>query len=338
MNQQDIIQTVSQLRPFMKSLVDLEGTNEELDLIRDVIKREKHYNGWFTKQSIYAAIDSLAEMLDAEKLQAWTNEYSFSTQPKRVGVIMAGNIPLVGFHDFLCVLISGHHAVIKMSSDDSRLLPIFLKKLEEFDTRITERFSIVDRLSSSEAVIATGSNNSARYFEKYFGQQPNIIRKNRTSIAIIDGTETEEELILLGKDIFSYYGLGCRNVSQLLLPKDFDINRFFAAIVSYSDIINHNKYANNYDYYKAIYLMNQEKLLENGFLLTKESDELFSPIAVLYYTRYENQQEVTDFLNTRKNEIQAIIGHDYIPFGQAQHPNLNDYADGVDTMQFLQNL
>lgn len=338
MNQQDIIQAFSKLGTFMKSLTDLDVTNEELDAIHEIIKREKHYNGWFTEESIYASFNALAEMLDTQKLEQWAKEYTFTSSPKRVGVIMAGNIPMVGFHDFLCVLISGHHAVIKMSSDDSRLLPIFLKKLETFDSRITNHFSVVDRLSSSEAVIATGSNNSARYFEKYFGTQPHIIRKNRTSVAVINGTETEDELILLGKDIFSYFGLGCRNVSQLFLPKDFDINRFFAGIVGYSDIVNHNKYANNYDYYKAIYLMNQEKLLENGFLLTKESDELFSPIAVLYYKRYDNPQEVTEFLETNADKIQAVIGHDYIPFGQAQHPNLNDYADGVDTMNFLQNL
>lgn len=338
MNQQDIIQAFSKLGTFMKSLTDLDVTNEELDAIHEIIKREKHYNGWFTEESIYASFNALAEMLDTQKLEQWAKEYTFTSSPKRVGVIMAGNIPMVGFHDFLCVLISGHHAVIKMSSDDSRLLPIFLKKLETFDSRITNHFSVVDRLSSSEAVIATGSNNSARYFEKYFGTQPHIIRKNRTSVAVINGTETEDELILLGKDIFSYFGLGCRNVSQLFLPKDFDINRFFAGIVGYSDIVNYNKYANNYDYYKAIYLMNQEKLLENGFLLTKESDELFSPIAVLYYKRYDNPQEVTEFLETNANKIQAVIGHNHIPFGQAQHPNLNDYADGVDTMNFLQNL
>jgi hypothetical protein len=338
MNQHDIIQAFSKLGAFMKSLCDLETTNEELDLILEVIKREKHYNGWFTEDSIYSAIDSLSNMLNREKMEQWVSSYTYTSSPKRVGIIMAGNIPLVGFHDLLCVVISGHHAVVKMSSDDGHLLPIFLKKLTEFDSRISSHFSLEDRLSSSEAVIATGSNNSAMYFEKYFGNQPNIIRRNRTSIAILDGTETAEEMVLLGKDVFSYFGLGCRNVSQLFLPKDMDINRFFAGIVGYNDIVNHNKYANNYDYYKAIYLMNQEKLLENGFLLTKESDELFSPIAVLYYKRYEDKQELQDFLATNSDKIQAVIGHDYIPFGQAQHPSLSDYADGVDTMDFLQKI
>lgn len=338
MNQHDIIQVFNKLGAFFKSLNDKAMSNAELDVIHEVIQREKHYNGWFTSASIYSAVDSLAEMLDIKTLEDWTKAYIFASSPKRVGIIMAGNIPMVGFHDFLCVVIAGHHAVIKMSSDDNRLLPIFLKKLVEFDHRMAEKFSIVDRLSSSEAVIATGSNNSAMYFEKYFGNQPNIIRKSRTSVAVIDGTETEEELVLLGKDIFSYFGLGCRNVSQLFMPIDFDFNRFFAGIVGYSEMANHNKYANNYDYYKAIYLMNQEKLLENGFLLTKESDELFSPIAVIYYKRFHDKQEVTDFLQNNENKVQAVIGHGFIPFGQAQHPRLSDYADGVDTMDFLQNL
>lgn len=338
MNQHDIIQAFSKLGAFMKSLCDQEAANEELVYIREVIQREKNHNGWFTVQSIYKSLESLSEMLSVKDLDEWASHYTFTSSPKRVGVIMAGNIPLVGFHDLLCVLVSGHHALIKLSSDDSRLLPLFLERLVQLDPRMKERFTVVPRLNESEAVIATGSNNSARYFEKYFGHQPHIIRRNRTSVAIIDGSESPKELELLGEDIFSYFGMGCRNVSQLFIPKDFNIDRFFAAIIGYSDIINHNKYGNNYDYYKAIYLMNQEKLLENGFLLTKESNELFSPIAVLYYHRCDSPEEVSDFLAKHEEDIQAVIGHGYIPFGQAQHPKLTDYADGVDTMDFLQNL
>ena len=338
MNQHDIIQAFSKLGAFMKSLCDQEAANEELVYIREVIQREKNHNGWFTVQSIYKSLESLSEMLSVKDLDEWASHYTFTSSPKRVAVIMAGNIPLVGFHDLLCVLVSGHHALIKLSSDDSRLLPLFLERLVQLDPCMKERFTVVPRLNESEAVIATGSNNSARYFEKYFGHQPHIIRRNRTSVAIIDGSESPKELELLGEDIFSYFGMGCRNVSQLFIPKDFDIDRFFAAIIGYSDIINHNKYGNNYDYYKAIYLMNQEKLLENGFLLTKESNELFSPIAVLYSHRYNSPEEVSDFLAKHEEDIQAVIGHGYIPFGQAQHPKLTDYADGVDTMDFLQNL
>jgi hypothetical protein len=322
----------------MKSICDQEVTNDELEGIREIIRREKNHNGWFTENSIYKSLEALSDMLSSRDLEEWAAQYTFTSSSKRVGIIMAGNIPLVGFHDLLCVLVSGHHALIKLSSDDSRLLPIFLEKLVQFDARMKSRFTRIERLNESEAVIATGSNNSARYFEKYFGHQPHIIRKNRTSVAIIDGTESPEELELLGEDIFIYFGMGCRNVSQLFIPNNFDIDRFFAAIVGYSDIINHNKYGNNYDYYKAIYLMNQEKLLENGFLLTKESNELFSPIAVLYYHRYASPEEISDFLTKHEEDIQAVIGHGYIPFGQAQHPGLSDYADGVDTMDFLQNL
>lgn len=302
------------------------------------IEKEHVHNGWFTAASIRNNLKELGGLLTYEELKQWSEEYEFAKEPVRVGIIMAGNIPLVGFHDFLCVLFSGHKALVKMSSEDTRLFPFVLELIEVFFPEITQFVEIHPRLKDLDAVIATGSDNSARYFEKYFGHVPNIIRKNRTSIAVLDGSETKEELALLGKDIFLYFGLGCRNISKVFVPQDFNLDRMFEAILPYSDIINHHKYANNYDYYKAIYLMNQHKIIENGFLLTMESEDLFAPISVLYTKRYSNLGEVDEFIEQYKEKIQAIIGHGYLSFGQAQSPSLEDYADGVNTMKFLERV
>lgn len=308
------------------------------DKFNQAIKKEKIYNGWFTEDAVRKSLLEQGTWLSETNLNEWLSNYSWSEKPKSVGVIMAGNIPLVGFHDFLAVLCSGHKAKIKLSSDDSRLFPFLLEVLMLFLPDVEAYVSIAPHLKQIDAVIATGSDNSARYFEKYFGQIPNIIRKNRTSVAVIDGSEKEEELHALGKDVFTYFGLGCRNVSKLLLPEDFDMNRFFKAVLPFAEIVHHNKYANNYDYHKAIYLMNQETVIENGFLLTKETTELFAPIAVLYLQRFESKDKVKQYLQENEDKIQAVIGHDYLPFGSAQCPTLTDYADGVDTMQFLEQL
>jgi len=311
-------------------------TEEEHLKLLTTINKQFQYNGWFTKEAVKESLKNLGALLKAEDLKNWKLKYTCKSENKRVAIIMAGNIPLVGFHDFLSVLVSGNIAVCKLSSDDKTLLPALCEILIRFEPSLKDRFEFsFGKLENIDAVIATGSNNSAQYFEKYFGKYPNIIRKGRTSVAVITGQETEEELKALGKDIFQYFGLGCRNVTQLLIPSDFDINRFFAGIVDYGDVINHHKYANNYDYYKAIYLMNQEQLLENGFLLTKESDELFSPIAVLYWHKYHTEDEVNGYLDKHKEQIQAIVGKDYIPFGKAQTPSLTDYADNIDTLNFL---
>lgn len=312
--------------------------SEYVDRVNNIIKREKSYNGWFTEDAVRSSLYHLGIRLNEEELSSWLSGIELAEKQKKVGIIMAGNLPLVGFHDFLSVVLSGNIAVVKMSSDDNRLLPVLIEILIALQPDLSERIQIVGRLTEIEAVIATGSNNSARYFEKYFGHLPNIIRKNRTSIAVLDGTESKEELKALGKDIFTYFGMGCRNVSQLLIPKDFDLDLFFAAIVDFGDVVNHHKYANNYDYHKAIYLMNQEKLIENGFLLTKEDDCLFAPISVLLYHRYGDVSEVEVYIEKRKEEIQVIVGKNYTPFGKAQSPKLDDYADGVNTLEFLSEL
>jgi hypothetical protein len=305
----------------------------------DTIERVHIYNGWFTKENVLSALNGIKQWLTKEELCRWLANYQISDQsPKTIGLIMAGNIPLVGFHDFLAVFLSGHQAQIKRSSDDVVLWPVIIDILSEIDPQFLITTELVEKLAGFDAVIATGSNNSANYFEAYFGKYPHIIRKNRTSIAILKGDESQEELQELGKDIFSYFGLGCRNVTQLLVPVNYDLNLFFESIYVYNDIINHHKYANNYDYNKAIYLLNSEDLLDNNFLLVRRSSELHSPIGVLFRHEYESEEDIKNYLKLHEASIQAVIGKNFIPFGKSQSPSLMDYADGVDTMAFLTGL
>lgn len=305
-----------------------------------LIEQVHLHNPWFTKSSVQTAFKGIAAWLTDENLSSWITHYDLSqTKQKRVAIIMAGNIPLVGFHDFLSVFLSGHKAIIKLSSSDQHLFKGLYHYLVVMDNRVEELIEIKDRfLGDFDAVIATGSDNSSGYFESYFGKYPHIIRKNRTSVAIIDGSETREELTELGKDIFTYFGMGCRNVSQLWIPMDFDLNRFFEAIYEFNPIIHHNKYGNNYDYNKAVYLMNKANLLDNGFLLLKEDFSLNSPLGMLHYVRYQDSIDAEHFLQDNKDKIQVIVGKNYIPFGMSQKPGLTDYADGVDTMRFLADL
>jgi len=337
------------------------------------IEKASEHNSWFTKENILLAIGSLGEMLREEKIRKWIDNYpqvaSHKSQGKRIGVIMAGNIPLVGFHDFLCVLMSGNIFVGKLSSDDEYLLPAISKILIDIEPGFKGKIhfaSLLTPLSSrrgeveeAAAFIATGSNNSSRYFEYYFRKHPHIIRKNRNAIAIFDGTETEEDLKNLGKDIFQHFGLGCRNVSKIFIPQDYILDRFFEAVVDFGDIIHHNKYANNYSYYRTIYLLNSEKFLDNNFLMLKESPSpalpegkgantsLSSPVATLYYEYYKDQKDLTEKLLAIKEQIQCIVSNHAIPSplervrvrrGTTQSPELWDYADGVDTMEFLLSL
>lgn len=311
-------------------------TETEYLQMQSLINKQFHFNGWFTPASVKQVLCAWGDLLTVQKLERWTQNYTYSLIPKRIGIIMAGNIPLVGFHDFLAVLLSGNKAVIKLSSDDKTLLPALVEVLFQWNPALKERIEICNtKLSPIDAVIATGSNNSLSYFESYFGKYPHIFRKNRTSLAVLTGTESKEDLTALGADMFTYFGLGCRNVSQVLIPRDFDLDRIFEAIVPYGDIINHHKYANNYDYNRTILLMNLEKMLDNGFVLFRESDQLFSPLAMVFYHRYDNKDEVESFLRNHKQDIQAVVGQDYLAFGKAQCPNLDDYADGVDTMKWL---
>ena len=318
---------------------DIGITASEYDEFNALMGALKHHNGWFTEEMIRKAIGNLGESLNKENLEQWCDQYTFSKKPKTIAVIMAGNIPLVGFHDFLCVLLSGNRIMAKMSSEDDKLLPVLAEFLICFYPEVKDFISFSDRnMKGFDAVIATGSNSSFLHFEQYFSKYPHIFRKNRTSIAILDGTESESQLKALGDDIFVFFGRGCRSVSHLLLPRSFEINKVFEHIVHQGAVINNKKYGNNYDYNKAVHLMNQEKLLDNNFVLLKETKLLSSPLGMLYYHFYDDVDEVNSYCEEHKDSIQCRVGAGGLPFGTAQSPKLNDYADNVDTMQWLNSL
>ncbi|MBL7712390.1 MAG: acyl-CoA reductase [Chitinophagaceae bacterium] len=295
-------------------------------------------NQWFTPEHIDLAAGNIAgAFLQEDKLQAWMNAYTLSTQQKTAGITMAGNIPLVGFHDFLCAYLSGHKALLKYASKDQVLLPHLLEVLAKQDPGIAEQVQAAEQLKNCDAYIATGSNNSARYFEQYFARYPHIIRRNRTSVAILDGTETPAELQALADDVFLYFGLGCRNVTQVCVPEGYDFAPLFEAFWRYKDLINHHKYRNNYDYYLAIYLLNKVPYRSNDAVLLVQNDTPFSAVSVLHYRYYTDRDVLFEELK-QNNDLQCIVGKAYTPFGRAQVPALEDYADGVDTMAFLCSL
>jgi len=348
MKTKERIELLSKLKPILDHIVsqkkwngyDLGINEDEYQKLLDTVVRAKVMNPWFVQQSVFESFKGVSSWLTENQLTTWVENYNMNPKsPKKVAIIMAGNIPMVGFHDMISVFLSGHKAICKLSSADKILLPVLIETLALFNPEIKNWIEFSDaQLPQFDAVIATGSNNSAVYFQSYFGKYPHIIRKNRTSVAVITGKETQEELSEIGKDIFTYFGLGCRNVSKIFVPNDYILDRFFEAIVGYGEVINHNKYANNYDYNKAVYLMNVQSILDNNFVLLKEDESLHSPLGVLFYGRYSNRLELDSYLKLNKENIQAVIGQDYIPFGNAQCPSLNDYADGVDTMKFLENL
>ena len=306
------------------------------------IDRAQAANGWFTKQSIEEAIHNWGVTLNEQDITQWSKPYNFSYQSqKSIALILAGNIPMVGFHDVISVWLSGHKALLKCASKDEHLLPYMASYLEDYATETA--FTFVDKpLSHFDAVIATGSNNSARYFEHYFGEYPHIIRKNRNGIAVLSGNETKEEMESLGKDILQYFGLGCRNVSKVYLPEDYDLNTLFGGIYPFAKVIEHAKYANNYDYNKAVYIMSENIFHDNGFFLLKQDTSFSAPIACLHYQFYKEETEILKELQQNKESIQCIVSSLNIPgalsFGTAQKPALWDYADGKDTLLFLSNL
>jgi len=312
--------------------------------LEEVILTASTHNSWFTEDNIRFALQGWSDALTEVNLEKWLAVYEVpEKQPKVVAIVMAGNIPLVGFHDFLSVLISGNFVLAKLSSNDSILLPFLSEKLIEIEPEFKGGIAFTEgRLSDFDAVIATGSNNTARYFDYYFGKYPHIIRRNRNSVAVLTGNETPEALEALANDIFRYFGLGCRNVSKIFIPKEFDFEPFFNAMYSWREMINNNKYINNYDYNKAVYLMSNISLLDNEFMLLKEDKAFSSPISVVFYEFYDSLDTLTKYLSEYKEHVQAIISNEElpgaIPFGQAQTPLLWDYADGVDTLKFLLNL
>ncbi|AUC84006.1 acyl-CoA reductase [Polaribacter sp. ALD11] len=314
------------------------------DGFKHQIKIAQEKNSWFTKENIVFALGSWSRALTKNNLEEWVSKNKLQIEsPKTVAIVMAGNIPVVGFHDFLSVLISGHSVLVKQSSNDKHLLPFLAKYLEYIDEYFKGKITFTEqKIENFDAVIATGSDNTARYFEYYFKDKPNIIRKSRNSVAVITGKETEEDLQKLSDDVFTYFGLGCRSVSKIYVPKEYDFNNFFNGMFVKKDIINNAKYANNYDYNKAVYLMSLFDLLENGFLMIKEDESYSSPIATIFYEYYDNEIDLKIKLHQDKEKIQCIVAKNFIEnevgFGQTQNPNLWDYADGVNTLEFLSKI
>jgi hypothetical protein len=310
----------------------------------DLLELSQSHNGWFTKEQVYFAVNSWAEALTETNLNEWLLHYDFSKiKPKTVGLILAGNIPLVGFHDFLSVLISGHKVLVKTSSNDQHLIKFLADYLIAVEPELKERITFTEgKLENFDAVIATGSNNTARYFEYYFKHKPSIIRKNRNSVAVLNGNESHEDLVHLGEDIFRYFGLGCRNVSKLFVPKGYNFDAFFKAMFDYQDVIHYEKYSNNYDYNKAVFLMSNFKLLDNGFLTIKEDSSYASPISSVFYEFYEDLDALKNRLKSESDQIQCIVSNGFvdksIAFGQTQKPKLWDYADDEDTLKFLKSI
>ncbi|MDZ4664275.1 MAG: acyl-CoA reductase [Bacteroidota bacterium] len=328
---------------FINEHYESSANKEEENLhlgLSELVKASFLYNGWFIEQFTNNAIQNTGKMLAKEEVEKLSSSFPADNRnPKTVAVICAGNIPMVCFHDVLCVLLSGNTVLIKMSSDDNVLLPFFLKLLVHYEPGFDERIRLADgKLTDFDAIIATGSNNSADQFGYYFAKYPHIIRRNRSSLAVITGKETREELEALGKDIFYYFGLGCRNVSKLLVPKDYKFDALFECVFSYGYVLDNKKYANNYEYNRTIYLMGNEKFLDNNFLMIKSDSQIHAPISVVYYESYESESDVNQYLLNNAKEIQCVVGSNYIPFGNSQSPVITDFADGVNTAEFLVNL
>lgn len=331
------ITALSKLGDLLKEL-----KGEELDLL---LRSASNNNNWFTEKETLHALGSICGYLERASLEKWLSPYQLKSpvQPRSIGLLLAGNLPAVGFHDVLCVLAVGHRAHIKLSTNDKILIPFMLNQLMSIEPRFGELISIEEMLKAKDAYIATGSDNSARYFNYYFGKYPHIIRNNRTSVAVLNGLEDISAIQNLGNDIFQYFGLGCRNISKIFVPNSDVLITLLDGLESFKDVADHHKYNNNYDYNKSIYLVNNEPHFDNGFLLLKESDDLVSPISVLYYSIYKEQEELKQLLDQKEDKIQCVVSDKgwfpgSLPFGTAQCPALDEYADGIDTITFLKSL
>lgn len=330
MNLQERIDIMSGLGSYMSP------DNEEW---ADTVQKAFQHNAWFIPEFINIAVENIKEhFLQKHALQKWAKHYHLddNIRQKNVGIVMAGNIPLVGFHDFLCVFISGHKQTIKLSSKDDVLMKAIIERIHSLYPPTRDLISISDMLVGCDAYVATGSNNSARYFEQYFSKYPNIIRKNRTSVAVLSGNETAEELEKLSDDIHLFFGLGCRNVTKIFVPEGYDFIPLLDSFNKYLLFKDHHKYNNNYDYQLSIMLMNNVYYMTNGSTLLIEGKPSFSPISVLYYEFYRGDQPFE--WSSNEEEVQCRVGKGFVPFGGAQQPDLSSYADGVDTMAFLLTL
>ncbi len=331
MNIQERIELLVKAGEYLKS------NSEEW---KNAKEQASYKNGWFTLEFIQHAANQIADnFLTKDALKKWVAHYHLDDNilPKNIGIVMAGNIPLVGFHDFLAVFISGHYQTIKLSSKDNILLKHLVKYLYSLDAEIQNHISFADMLKGCDAYIATGGNNAATTFEEYFGKYPHIIRKNRTSVAILTGNETAKELIALANDVHLYFGLGCRNVTKLYVPKGYNFEALLNSFAPYKYFADHHKYKNNYDYNLSIILLNNVFYMTNEATLLVENKGLFSPISQLFYEYYDDlNTTIVSLQNT--DDVQSIVSNNLIAFGEAQNPNLFNYADGVDTIQFLLEL
>lgn len=332
------IDAFSKLGERLRYVLDAENSatvpSQEFE---ELIQKATVLNPWFTPNNVRFALSSWGQLLSTRHLTNWVSSYDMTAiEAKTVAIVMAGNIPLVGFHDLLSVLISGHNALVKLSSQDAILIPYLVSVLAQTDPDLASRVVFTkEKFQGFDMVIATGSNNTARYFDYYFSKYPHILRKNRNSVAVLTGQESFEDFTKLADDVFQYFGLGCRNVTKLMVPEHYDFQDFFGGIYEYHEVINHHKYANNYDYHKAIELLNGTDLLDNGFLLLKESTQYSSPIGVLHWESYKDEDLLRQKLNQDQEFIQCIVGRNYNAFGSSQQPALSDFADGVDTVEFL---
>lgn len=310
------------------------------EIFKSVKQKAEADNPWFTREFIDLAVNNIVNnFLQKKKLEAWVKKYNVTkdTASKNVGIVMAGNIPLVGFHDMLCVFTSGHNAIIKPSSKDEVLIKHLVQKMIERDETVAQKIYFPFQLKGCDAYIATGSNNSARYFEYYFGRYPSIIRRNRTSVAVIDNAETNQELEKLADDIQMYFGLGCRNVTKLYVPHQYDFIPLLNALKKYNYFLDFHKYKHNYDYQLALLIMNNKFYMNNGFVLLTENESSFSPVSRVNYEYYSSSISLDERLKS-DDDIQCIVGHNFLNFGSSQSPQLDDYADGIDTMKFLSEL
>ena len=343
MNLEERIQSFIELGKVISSLIE----NIEDSGLLDIIERSKIKNNWFTRKNVLNSFSSIINMLEESSIRLWINSYDLidRSYENNVLIVMAGNIPMVGFHDFLCVLITGNKAILKLSKNDTILIPYLYELLCKINKKFIGRVQFIEEIKRKnfEAVIATGSDNSFSYFEYYFRNSKKILRKNRTSISVLSGKENKHELNLLGDDIFMYFGLGCRNVSKLFIPNDFDLDILFDVFYRHKDIINNRKYANNYEYNKTIYLMGNHKVVENGFVILKEDKLINSPVSVLLYEYYNEISLVKDYIHNNIDRIQCVVSNESlglktVQFGRSQFPEIYDYADDIDTINFLESL
>ena len=318
--------------------ISTELNSEDSAWIEGLTRQAFVKNGWFEPRETKTVLNYWSQFLSSDKLNEWLSNSPFAKEPSRVGLILAGNIPMVGFHDVITTILSGHIAVIKLSSNDDVLIPELLKIASGYYPNLDGAYQVVERLKDFDAAIATGSNNSTRYFESYFSHVPNVIRGNKTGVAILNGQESKDELEGLMKDCFTYFGLGCRNVTKLFLPQGYDLNKIFEASVPFSYLMNNSKYTNNYTYHKALMMLERKAVLENELILMIENPSLFSPVSVLNYEYYKNEDELTKMIEQNLDRIQCVVGLNNRAFSTAQIPNLDDYADGVNTLSFLSNL